>query len=296
MNANDKGVLNLTDTFVRCRACWERPELARALTDEWYPPRGWAGRGPDGTREVMLVALNPGKPMNSERVALQNHGLILPRMPTPAPDRTTKEHSRLVWDLAAKHYEDRNAGGDSIFHKKSLSYALLALALIDNGKVSTPADALRRCWFTDAYKCSIHKESGPAITKPALRLCGEHFWAELRYFKPRVVLALGGRAKWAVETILARQPAGKRPAMVALRHPSNGCPKLHGGKLNAPLEELGRVLRSEVLNDSVSFLALRRQIHEQLFPPLRPRPRPGSVTDVTGVTRSPSTVAQGNKT
>lgn len=210
----------------------------------------------------MLVSLNPGAPMGRESRLLQESRLICPT--APAADFTTGEHADLLLRLATAHYQHLDEGQDSIFHKKSLGYARLALALLDRGKDPGNDGALRHCWFTDAYKCSTRDEVGPRIDKEAFRLCLEHLKAELAYFKPRVVLALGGRAHWALEKMLGKHCMLPTTKLVRVRHPSNGCPKLHSAQLDEAANELNVASGSATLS-KLDLATLRRQIHESLF-------------------------------
>lgn len=178
----------------------------------WTPPRGWAGLA-GSPHDIALVALNPGAPLGGEvehyrELALSETNISI-----------TCAQAAALEAYCADQYLKPKRGSSWVFHRKSVALARALLWLMD-GQDPQELDPsfLRRCWFTDVYKCSTRQESSPTITGAAFAACRPHLERELKIVKPKLIVALGIRAE-------------KRLKMtgvdfVCFRHPSNGCPRL----------------------------------------------------------------------
>jgi hypothetical protein len=175
----------------------------------------------------MVVALNPGAPMPDERALYDREGFTA--------GSCTPKQAAVLLERCTSNYLDPWAQdrGDTVFHRKSIGLVKASLWLFGLRNIDDPA-WIDRCWFTDAFKCSTESERGPNIPAGAMRACRQqHLMAEFEYFKPKVVVTLGGRAAAAVGQ-LDDMP------VVHFRFPSGG------------LEPLG----SDSLNDNFNIVAL----------------------------------------
>lgn len=255
--------------FVACKACREDPELASVLTEEWLPPRGWAGTLKGGERDVMIVALNPGAPMAGECLVYKDAGLpVCGRVPPP---RISREQARVVTEHCADVYRSAGSGSarsrDHVFHKKSIGYARALLALMHGRDLGVEA-VLEQCWFTDLLKCSTVRESAPQISARAFAECRRHLLSELEILRPKLIVALGG----TVAGELAELPAPFAGRVVKFRHPSNGCPSLVSASHTPAFALAAKALDQPSRATSVWFERLRSSIQDELFPRRGARP------------------------
>jgi hypothetical protein len=106
--------------------------------------------------------------------------------------------------------------GRTPFHRRSLKLARACLWLL-----GVDPDSWRDAvWFTDLYKCSTFVESPPKIATGGFAACRPWLDAELQYFRPDVVLALGGK----VADRMKRAEITGGPAVVKFDHPSPANP------------------------------------------------------------------------
>lgn len=246
-------IASATRDFVACTTC--RTKFFHAgktlLTHRWLPPRGWAGSLVDGPRDIVMVALNPGALMRGELRVYRCAGL--PAGAVSPPSTVTQHEADVVTFNCTQAYFTSMRSRDHVFHRKSVAYAraLLALALGRDPGIRGVRD---RVWFTDAFKCSTRRESGPRISSAAFRACRTHLDREIEILKPRLIVALGQR----VGRLLADVYQSR---LVTLRHPSNGCPPLDSKEHDASFVRAAAILKVAALDADV-----RASIHRDMFP------------------------------
>jgi hypothetical protein len=204
-------VLQLTGEFMRCVRCRTDPSTFRsdgrsALTTCWYPPRGWAGTTESGRRPLMLVSLNPGRPITPEITAWQTQGITEAGCCKVESDGHD-QHAQMVLDRCTESYLKPAPGRDFEFHRRVVDFARSCLWIM-----GLPVDDwLRYCWFTDIFKCSTRSEGSPIIPAGAFNACEPHIKAEIEHFQPDLIVAFGSAAKCRLR---------KQPKVIGCPHPS----------------------------------------------------------------------------
>jgi hypothetical protein len=246
-------ILQHTQNIIGCRTCltdrntFLNGQSVIPLTG-WAPPRGWAGPL-NSTVDIVLVSLNPGAPLPGEVAHYEQNEIEYANVNVSATQAT------VVRDYCQKQYSKPQRGHNWTFHRKSLGYARALLWLLDGKDPGeTPWE---RCWFTDLFKCSTKRESGPQITSQAFSACLPHLVEEVRLLRPKLIVALGGRSAKALRLLSTQQPAFS--SLVAFRHPSNGCPRLEAEYHDDSFKNAARVLDRTI---PANFTQIRSTIHE----------------------------------
>jgi hypothetical protein len=201
----------------------------------------------------MVVAFNPGAPMPDERALYDREGF--------SAGSCTPEQATIILERCTSNYlrPEMQDKRDTVFHRKSVGLVRASLWLFGLRDIDD-ASWIDRCWFTDAFKCSTRDERRPKIPTKAMAACRRHLTAELAYFKPRVVLTLGGRAAAAVGGLEA-------VPVVNFRFPSGGLAALTSESLNDKFdivaEAAGFRLNTRTRRD---FMDYRERLQALLFP------------------------------
>ena len=234
--------------ITRCRVC--RAEYPETLSEEWMPPRGWAGsltrRGP---LPVMLVSLNPGRRLTR---SVSDGG----RPGSARRNRARPTRHASFWACRV----DTTTRGRLLFTRSaspSHAPACISLTLRQHSR-----DWQRYAWMTDLYKCSTATEVGPSIPTRALLRCAfstsEGFLRrEISLLAPRVIVALGGRSQ---RRLLGDREARERVA--PFRHPSGASWRLDSQNHD---EAFGRVATILDVNIPDGFREARRRYWEEAF-------------------------------
>ena len=158
-------LLEMTASFMSCTRCRQREEHRAVLTEQWQPPRGWAGALSErSTRELLFVSHNPGHPLDDDTEVVfwrDDLGLVDDRGDGPTGP-IGGNHARQMLEFCSRGFVDPGSSRDFTFHKKAAGYARACLWLLDSDASATAW--FGRCWFTDAFKCSTQRENGPPIT------------------------------------------------------------------------------------------------------------------------------------
>jgi hypothetical protein len=241
----------LTAETVACRTCYTDPSTfigGKSVLGDWAPPRGWAGL-PGTTTDLVVVSLNPGTALPGELFEYASHGLI----PETHSTGVNSEQIIAVWAYGLRQFRSPRRGQNWVFHRKAVALAHSLLCLLDGHYVEK--DSLwSRVWFTDVFKCSTGRESGPSISLPAERACRRHLERELSLLRPRLVVALGRRCSQALSR--AGLPH------VSFRHPSRGCSPWHADQHDKAFIAGASALGCEV---PIDFRNLCKRAHDEAF-------------------------------
>jgi uracil-DNA glycosylase len=183
----------LTQTIVTCRRCRDD---GLPLTDQWMPPRGWAGNPSLGERTFMFVTINPGLPLIAKGGAPVEEGYwsafgIVEGMPDPtrAADALATlctsiyEHVDGVPDALPMGFT-HIAGKDLVFHKRCMSVLRACMAIAG---APWDGDWKQHCWMTDLVKCSTPNGDG-ALALACRPNCDSFLRQEIGIVRPKVIL------------------------------------------------------------------------------------------------------------
>jgi hypothetical protein len=197
----------------------------------------------------MLVSLNPGSPLDDEpelwtRLGLHEGGACT----------VNQAHQMLAKSVA--YYDD----GRTPFHRISVAIARSCMHLLDAS--AAESDWREFAWMTDLFKCSTEVEVGPAIPRAALRRCAfsetEGFLRrEIELLEPRVLIALGGRAK---RNLINHPDFAER--VVSFRHPSGAFWRLDSTEHDGAFERVAELLGAPIPSD---FRQTRGRLWDEAF-------------------------------
>ncbi len=257
-----RALLTMTASFMACTRCRQTEEHRAVLTEDWQPPRGWAGSLSGGeARALLFVSNNPGHPLDDgSEVAFWRDDLGIVDASGHGPTRAiTEEDAGRMLAFCSRAYLEPGTSGDFTFHRKASGYARAGLWLL--GLDHSPRGWLDSCWFTDAFKCSTRVENGPPITPEMYATCRKHLEMEVQTLKPVAVVALGGKAYEQASQLRTGVPVLK------FRHTSNGCPQLHSRAHDESFKALAIAAGKDPdLAISTEFVAFRQSLQRELFP------------------------------
>lgn len=171
-------MLSLTVDMMACKECprvFGHSESIHEVKSEiwphgWIPPRGWAGSVERQHLPIIIVALNPGHPMDNELAFYCSRG-VAPVESGAIP----LSSGQAIMEWCTESFDNPGRTRDHIYHRKVLAYIRMALWLhFHINKIAEDAlecDWKKYVWITDAFKCTTKNESGPKIPMKYMRDC-----------------------------------------------------------------------------------------------------------------------------
>jgi len=164
------------------------------------PPRGFFTTATE-TIEVMVVGKNPGHVLESEAstyINLSGEDLV----------KAHWEFSKKTFNKLAKI--SSNERRSTTFHSNLLAYLSEILEISQDAVFNNVA-------YTNLVKCSTNGNEQANLTRRSMDECfSNHLLAEIDFFKPRVIFALGRE----VESYLRKQEKLKQYPIAYIKHPS----------------------------------------------------------------------------